>query len=270
MKKFDTILCNPPYNGGDNDSPIYHLFLERFHTVKNSIWIIPSSWLGNPDWSIGNRIRKLFHKAGLFYVCKNQDDVFVTANVRTSCSVCVRGYRGDFVWENREDKKSLLISENDLLKTKILFSFDEEEIQFLNRMKEHSRGPFSWFDGKPNTWKIGVFHINRNKSKNQLGDIRLMDPNQFDGKHSHKYIKLWEGESEQEAREILPKIESYWNSELLQYLLSKVWHTYTIQRSMFAQLPYPDYSVEWTDENLFSKYSITEKEIKLINRTITS
>ena len=264
MKNFDTILCNPPYNGGDNESPIYHLFLEKFHTSKNSIWVIPSSWLGNPDWSIGNKIRKLFHKAGLFYVCKNQNDVFVTANVRTSCGVCVRGYRGDVIWENREDKKSLLLSENDLLKKKILFSFDKEEIAFLDRMKEYSQGPFSWFDGKPNTWKIGVFHINRNKLKNQLGDIRLMDPKEFDAKHSNKYIKLWEGESEQEVREILPKIESYWNSRLLQYLLYKVWHTYTIQRSMFSDLPSRDDSRVWNDEDLFERYELTDEEKKWV------
>ena len=267
MKKFDTILCNPPYNTGEkNDVPLYPLFLEKFHKNPNSVWVIPSSWLGNPVWSIGSKIRKQFHKAGLFHVYKNQDDVFVTARVRTCSCICVQGYRGNFVWESREEQKSLVKGEKDLLNSKIHFSFDEDEIQFLNRMATYSRGPIKWFDGKPETWKIGVFHINRDKSKDQLGGIRLMDPNEFEGKHSVKYTKLWEGTSESEANEMLPRIESYWQSSLLQYLLAKVWHTYTIQSSMFSLLPHPDYSRIWSDEEILDFYQVTEQERNIINR----
>ena len=171
---------------------------------------------------------------------------------------------GDLTWQNRETGESVTVSRKDLLKSKVHFCFDPLELSFLERMREYSEGPIPWFTGNPETWKIGVFHINRNKSKNQLGDIRLMDPKEFDGKHSVKYTKFWEGDSESEAREILPKIQSYWNSQLLQYLLSKCWHTYTLQKTMYSELPAPDYSKIWTDGELFDRYELTEEEKRWI------
>ena len=258
--KFDTVLCNPPYNTGDNDTPIYHLFLEKFSDASDSIWIIPSSWTGNPSWSVSKSVRSNFLKSGAFYIVKNENDVFVTAQVRTSSAVCSSVHKGGWEWVDRESGKKVFKEKSDLLKNKILFSWDQKEIEFIERMKQHSEGKMKWFDDNPKTWKIGVFHINRDKSKNQLGGIRVMDPSLFSSKHANKYLKLWECETEEEAMEILPKIESFWNSTLIQYLLSRVWHTYTIQRSTFEWTPAPNYSRVWTEEEILDFYEVTEQE----------
>lgn len=261
MKKFDTILCNPPYNGGDNETPIYQLFVEKFSDSQNSIWIIPSSWTGNPNWSVGKTIRTAFYKMGTVSVYKNRDGTFENARVRTSSTVCSQNSKDKWEWIDSETGKVILKPREEMIKNKILFSFDQAEIDFIERMREYSEGKMSWFNNSnPTNWKIGVFHINRDKSKNQLGGIRLMDPKEFDAKHAHKYLKLWEGGSEKEANEMMVKIESFWNSTLIQYLLGKVWHTYTIQRSTFEWIPAPDYSKVWTDEELYEKYSVTPEE----------
>ena len=264
---FDTVLCNPPYNGGDNETPIYHLFLKKFSNSENSIWIIPSSWTGNPSWLPGRVSRETFLKSGAFLIYKNQNNVFESASVRTTSTVCTQLHNGDWNWVERESGKTIVKTADDLERNKILFSFDQEEISFLERMKGYSSGRLSWFKDNPTTWKIGVFHINRNKDKNQLGDIRVMDPNSFSSKHAHKYLKLWEGPPE-EVDEILPKIESFWNSDLIQYLLAKIWHTYTIQRSTFEWIPSPDYSQVWTNDSICDHYNVTDEEKRWIKKWI--
>jgi hypothetical protein len=264
LKKFDTVLCNPPYND-ERQYPIYHFFLEKFVPISDqSIWIIPSSWVGNPSWSVGRSVRDEFDRAGAFYICKNQNDVFVTANVRTTSTICVKGHKEGFDFVDRETGKSIQKSRKDLLSRKVLFCFDERELEFLHRMKSLGNEKIRMFDGKPNTWKIGVFHINKDKSKDALGQIRLIDPTELEGHHTKKFLNLWEGESEQEARDILPKIESFWRSKLIQYLLTRVWHTYTVNPEVFTWIPVPDYSKVWTDEELFEKFELTEEEKRWI------
>jgi hypothetical protein len=263
--KFDTVLCNPPYND-ERQYPIYNHFTEKFAPICNqSVWVIPSSWVGNPSWAVGKQVRKDFDRAGVFVVYRNENDVFVTADVRTTSLVCLRGMKEGFEFKDRKTEKSVFKSRKDLLDNKILFCFEQQEIDFVERMKTYGNEKIRMFDQKPDTWKIGVFHLNRDKSKDALGKIRLIDPKEIEPQHTKKFLNLWEGKTEEEAREILPKIESFWTSKLIQYLLSRVWHTYTITSEVFTWIPVPDYSKVWTDEELFEKFEVTEEEKQWIN-----
>jgi len=50
--------------------------------------------------------------------------------------------------------------------------------------------------------------------------------------------------------------------------MSLIKNTQNISRGVFAFVPIQDFSIPWTDEKLFKKYGLTEKEIEFIDSLI--
>lgn len=260
---FDTILCNPPYNNAHN-RPIYQEFMEALAPrAESSCWIIPSSWIGNANWSVSKSVRESMIQNGAHTVVKNQNDVFKKADVRTTTLIFNRAHSSEVTFRERESGKEMLLDKRTVLNDKVLLCFSKEELALINRIKSGKK--IYVFDQNPETWKIGVYNINRTPKLCTLGDpLRLIDPNEFDVKHTVKYFNLFETKNEQEAKETHPKLVSFWRSKLLQYLLTKVAHTYTLTPSMFEYLPEPDYSQLWTDEEIYKRYRLSDSEIDIV------
>lgn len=272
MKKFDTILCNPPYNG-DNGSPIYHEFLDLFkNRCTDSVWIFPDTWIGDTGWATGKTIRKSLDRMGLFSVWFCGLNTFPNAKVVTSVCICsqktypVSSFE---VFDRDTPKKKVQVDRKTLLRSKIFSSTNQDEIDFVLKMREkHGGEKIRTFDRKPGTWKIGPYNVVHSRSFDKPYSIRLLDADEFDAAHSGKFINFWEGSpgTKDEAEEMLERVQSFWYSKLVKFLVNRVWTSYTLNSWVFEWIPEPDYSRVWTDEELYEKYGLSKKEIKMIER----
>jgi site-specific DNA-methyltransferase (adenine-specific) len=61
---------------------------------------------------------------------------------------------------------------------------------------------------------------------------------------------------------------TYMQTRFFRFMMSLIKNTQNIARGVFAFVPTQDFSVSWTDEKLFKKYGITEKEIEFIDSLI--
>lgn len=265
--KFDTILSNPPYNGAETQSPIYHNFMSNFQgKCEQSAWLFPNTWIGNPAWAIGNTVRESLDRFGLRQVIMCPKSTFEPqAQVVTCVCICADGPQETFVFEDRETRTKTTVDRKNLLKGKIPFVFSEEEMRLVDRLRSRER--IHPFDCKDGTWKIGPYNVNpARKSHIPLGKIALIDPSKKEGWMCYKWMNFWEGDTEEEANEMYPKIVSFWGSKLMTYLLNKTWMTYTVSTAIFEDVPVPDYSKVWTDEELYEKFELTESEISIIEK----
>lgn len=266
--KFNTVLCNPPYNN-EHNRPIYQDFLTAFDSrCDSSCWIIPRSWVGNPNWSVSRQTREALLKLGVHTVVENQPGTFSRASVRTTTMVCNKPLSSkNITLQERHSGKSVKIEERTLSSEKILLVYDEEELQLIKKLKAFSSGKLYQFknNGNPYSWKIGCFDLVRHPEKSAMSEIRLIDPNEFSMENIHKYFNLWEG-SEEDSLSVHEKAKSFWHSKLVQFLLHKTTHTYTITPSWFEWVPKPDYTKLWTDEEIYAKYGLTEREVELVEQ----
>ena len=265
--KFDTILCNPPYNGADTNKPIYHNFMSNFKgKCEQSAWLFPNTWIGNPAWAIGNSVRVSLDAFGLHEVIMCPKSTFEPqAQVVTCVCICGDGPQDEFLFEDRDSRNNTSIGRKRLLKERIPFVFTQEEMTFVDRLKSKER--IHPFDCKDGTWKIGPYNVNPARKEHiPLGKLALIDPAKKEGWMCYKWMNFWEGETEEEAKEMFPKINSFWNSKLMTYLLNKTWMTYTVSAAIFEDVPVPDYSKVWTDEELYERFELSASEIEFVER----
>lgn len=67
---------------------------------------------------------------------------------------------------------------------------------------------------------------------------------------------------------IAKNVALYMETQFFRFMLSLLKSTQHITRKVYAYVPQQDFTKTWTDEMLYSKYGITEEEIKFINTII--
>ena len=67
---------------------------------------------------------------------------------------------------------------------------------------------------------------------------------------------------------IAKNVVSYMQTRFFRFMMSLIKNTQNISRGVFAFVPIQDFNQEWTDDKLFEKYGITEKEVEFIDTLI--
>ena len=67
---------------------------------------------------------------------------------------------------------------------------------------------------------------------------------------------------------IAENVVKYMQTRFFRFMMSLIKNTQNISRGVFAFVPIQDFKQEWTDEKLYDKYNITEREIEFINSLI--
>ena len=78
------------------------------------------------------------------------------------------------------------------------------------------------------------------------------------------YIVIDTFDTENEAQNLF----SYLKTQFVRFLVALVTTTQHISKSNFAFVPVQDFSKEWSDAKLYSKYGLTDDEIKFIESMI--
>jgi site-specific DNA-methyltransferase (adenine-specific) len=81
---------------------------------------------------------------------------------------------------------------------------------------------------------------------------------------TESYLVLGPFGSEAEAR----NAADYLRTRFVRFLVSSILLTQNITRGMFAFVPKQDFSVSWSDTQLYQKYELSEVEIALIESQI--
>lgn len=69
-------------------------------------------------------------------------------------------------------------------------------------------------------------------------------------------------------KKVAENVVSYMQTSFFRFMMSLIKNTQNISRGVFAFVPIVDFTVEWSDENLYTKYGITEEEIAFIDTMI--
>ena len=69
-------------------------------------------------------------------------------------------------------------------------------------------------------------------------------------------------------KEEAANLVSYMKTKFFRFMMSLVKNTQNISKSVFCLVPVQDWTKPWTDEELFDKYQISEKEIGFINSMV--
>ena len=81
---------------------------------------------------------------------------------------------------------------------------------------------------------------------------------------THSYILVGPMNTKQEADNLC----SYLKTKFVRFLLLQMMTSIHISKNTFAFVPAQDFRMEWTDEQLYQKYSLTEEEISFIESMI--
>ena len=63
-------------------------------------------------------------------------------------------------------------------------------------------------------------------------------------------------------------VVSYMNTRFFRFMMSLIKNTQNISRTVFGFVPVQDFSESWTDEKLYKKYKISQKEVEFIESLI--
>ena len=70
------------------------------------------------------------------------------------------------------------------------------------------------------------------------------------------------------SEKIAKNVVSYMQTRFFRFMMSLIKNTQNISRGVFAFVPIQDFNQEWTDDKLFEKYGIAEKEVEFIDTLI--
>lgn len=78
------------------------------------------------------------------------------------------------------------------------------------------------------------------------------------------YLLVGPFESEQVCKNVI----SYIGTRFFHFLVTLQKNTQDCMKKVYSFVPIQDFSEEWTDEKLYKKYGLTEKEIEYIEKMI--
>ena len=296
IEKFDIVVGNPPYNDsniGDNNKTknLYNLFTEK--AIRDSdkiIFITPSRWFGIENMKT---FRENILKNGLKKVVICPDDVFgsnVSIDGGVSFFFIEKTHTGDVSIENKDGN---IIG--GILKGKILLSDKISTIDsILNKISKKSNLYLSEIYKRPQLIKSNDKRFSENgidvlASK---GRVLKIDTDYDDSKqHFSKYKVVFEKTSGSfrksgisgldikypnilttESIAYIPFNSLEESKSCLSYLKTKftfmlrdiIQYDKNFNQYIFNLIPIVPFNREWTDEQLFDYFYLTEEERNIV------
>lgn len=107
----------------------------------------------------------------------------------------------------------------------------------------------------------GELDVNPKDGYKVITDTRIIGPGQI---NTETYLDIGVFSTELEAK----NFEGFLHAKLPRFLLRQAISSLNISRECFRFVPHEDFSEEWTDQKLYSKYDLTDDEIRLVEETI--
>jgi 16S rRNA G966 N2-methylase RsmD len=299
ITKFDIVIGNPPYNeefkGKNGYAPaLYNKFTE-YYIEKTSIlcYIMPSRWFSGGRGLDGFR-KMMLSRKDIVYI-KHFDDASKIFGNSVSIEGGVNYFLKDVHYSGSCYYNNTMINLNDcdiLIESKYLSLINKinlfQKLIINYRSKGYYEIPLTdkrlHNDNEPNDIKCYVSqqkglnkYIKRENIKhNKLGCWQLITPSANGGKgcfgnliignpdevYSETYISF-AFDTEQEVNSLL----SYMRCRLPNMLLSLRKISQNISSDTCKWIPLPPLNKEWTDDEVYKHFNLSEDDIKLINET---
>lgn len=286
VDKFDLICMNPPYQSSSDDirgsKSIYNEFVEKSVIESNIIiFISPSKWFINEDAALFRK--KMINEFGLKNIV-SVDNIFKD-------SVDIKGGVSYVLLENKYN--GLVNYNKKFIKFKNFISLNESLIEKFSKMgnlsmKFNSGGYFNietndkrlsnigkykcyaskknglikYIDlecNKENLLNYKVLVLSASGSEKNISDMGRMLialPNEVHTSSFSHFIV----DSKKEGENLI----KYLNTTFVKYLISLKKITQRVKKDTFSLVPIVPFDREWTDEQLFEHFELTEDEKNII------
>lgn len=261
-------LLNPPYNDGSKgNAPIYQHFVEKVkqQKPKAAVIIVQANWMMQSG-KLGKQMRKDLLSIGIKRITINAVDAFPKASVRTVSMLCETGYTGDITLVDSATKEQRIIKDFNEL---IPFLGHSEKFDIINRLKGHGGTwkAHSGNEGNTDKWRVVVSYKNFEIKKNPLGYMKLIEPN-FAKQSGYRVFA--EYDTEVDAIAGLEVYKSFWKSKLVTFILKYTRVSNTLDNPQIAWVPKIALTKEYTDEDLYTMFSLTDQEKMLVENEFTA
>ena len=295
ISKFDIVIGNPPYNEETNKRgelpPLYHKFVDYYIEKCNLLcFVIPSRWFSGGKGLDGFR-KNMLERTDIVYMKHIDDACKIFGN-----SVEIKGGVNYFLKDSRHNgncnfngsitklnnydvfvdgKYQNII--NNLSKQVSLTTLYmgryfkiETNSSLLNDDKNgikcfvsKQKGLTKFVDINKITqdykyWKI-ITPTGSHKAYSGFGDIYILNDKEI---HTTSYVQF-KVNGENEAK----SLASYMRCRLPNFMLSLRKNSQLICESTCKWIPLPPLNKEWTDDEVYKHFKLSEDDIKLINDT---
>jgi len=260
-------LCNPPYNDGSKgNAQIYQHFVEqvRKHRPKAAVIITQANWMMQVT-ALGRQMREDLKSIGIKRLILNPVDAFPNAQVRTVSMICEPGYHGPIELIDVVNNEQRFIDDFYEL---IPFVGNADKVGLLLKLKPNKKWT-TWAgdEGNTNSWRIAVSYKNFEIKKDPLGEFKILEP---DYEKQSGYRVFAEFNSEPDAQVGLFYYNSFFKSKLATFILRYTRVSNTLDNPQIAWLPKIAIDQIYTDQDLYTKFSLNEKDIGIIENDINS
>ena len=107
----------------------------------------------------------------------------------------------------------------------------------------------------------GELDVNPKDGYKVITDTKIIKPGQI---NTETYLDIGVFKTETEAK----NFEKFLQTKFVRFLLRQAISSLNVTRDCFRFVPYEDFHQEWTDERLYKKYRLNNKEINLIEASI--
>ena len=118
--------------------------------------------------------------------------------------------------------------------------------QFIDKYKIFV--PKAWGTGSPDTDLVNAFIVQPNSASTET------------------YLTVGPFKSQEETNNAL----AYMHTKFFHFMVSMIKITQNAMKNIYTMVPLQDFSRVWTDEDLYAKYALSEREIQFIETTIRS
>lgn len=295
ITKFDIVIGNPPYNEDVNKRgelpPLYHKFVEYYIEKCNLLcFVIPSRWFSGGK-GLDSFRRNMLERTDIVYIKHFDDASSIFGN-----TVEIKGGVNYFLKDTHHNGDCKLNGSITKLKTYDVFvdgkfhslinkliKFDSITNLYLGRyfkIETNSpllnddkngikcyvsklKGLIKFVDINKITqeykyWKV-ITPTGSHKAYSGFGDLYILNDNEV---HTTSYVQF-KVNNENEAKYLY----SYMKCRLPNVMLSLRKNSQLISESTCKWIPLPPLNKEWTDEEVYKHFKLSEDDIKLINDT---
>lgn len=280
MIQINNTLGNPPYNGpGPGRPPIYHHITEIHNKCvkpnEEFKWIVQYNWITQLS-TVGKTMRKVLLDMGVYKIEDNRFAGFTEATVRTCTIHCRTGYSGDILFYDRTTKTGRSVDRNIFLNTEFLPIYCDKELALINKIKKLSVNemgfPKAW---KTSTEKRKVYPLNgiavtyfADFVNGGIGKMQVTGPHKAHPGSNRIFDDYKDLESKEHAEEILKRMQGFWNSALVKFILKRTLTSRTIDNPQLEYVPYVPMDREWNNELIAEYFNLTDEEKELINKKV--
>lgn len=280
MIKIDTVVGNPPYNGpGQGRPPIYHTITDlvaRSIAPDQMAWIVQYNWLTQMS-PVGNIMRQSLDRLGVTLIEDNRFAGFDEATVRTCTIYTQQGHRGLVKLRDRSYQQSVDITPEEFHNLAQTPAYNPDERALLSKLRAHSVDqlgiPQVWttrnsggVTGQPYPrWAIAVTYF-ADFVGGGIGRLQILGPDRPLPGSQRVFQGLDNLPDLATAQQILDRMNSYWSSDLVKFVLSRTLTSRTLDNPQIAWVPVVPMDREWNSQELAQHFNLNAREQALLTQ----